>query len=393
MKNFFYRCSECDSSFDITPSLMLCPNCQKHNAVNTPLRGILQVDFKDITIKDSANIYDFLPVEKKYFPPIPVGNTPLWKPLNLSKELNLKNLFIKDDSANPTASFKDRASFLVGAFANKHHIDEIVLASTGNAASSMAGVGAAAGIKITIFLPRSAPKAKMVQSMQYGANVILVDGNYDKAYELSLQYSKEKKVLSRNTAYNPLTIEGKKTVSIEIFNQLSRVPDYLFVPVGDGVILSGVFKGFCDLLKLGFIDKIPVIYAVQASGSDAIFRAINNNGEFNYQSTQTIADSICVDVPRCGYLALKYLQKYNGKCVTITDQEILSSQKKLSETSGLFTEPAGAASLAGLLKVKEDIPKNAFVVLLTTGSGLKDTESALQGIHKEPITINNIENI
>ncbi len=165
-------------------------------------------------------VWDLLPVEAAYFPPIPVGNTPLWEPGNLRRSTGFKRLFIKDDGANPTASFKDRASFLVSAAANKFNIPDITLASTGNAGSSMAGIGAAAGQSITLFLPESAPAAKLVQALQYGARVYRVHGNYDMAYDLSLEFSKQKGGINRNTAYNPLTIEGKKTVSLELFQQL-----------------------------------------------------------------------------------------------------------------------------------------------------------------------------
>ncbi|MCK4255296.1 pyridoxal-phosphate dependent enzyme, partial [candidate division WOR-3 bacterium] len=234
--------------------------------------------------------------------------------------------------------------------------------------------------KVTIFMPKTAPRAKMVQSLQYGAEVIQVDGDYNRAYDLSLEYIKNKGGLNRNTAYNPLTIEGKKTVAIEIYQQLNKAPDFVFVPVGDGVILGGVYKGFRDLLKLGLIDKIPVIYAVQAEGSSAIYRAFKK-GEFNQpKESMTIADSISVDVPRNGYYVLKLLKKYNGRCITVPDEDILKAQKELASSAGLFSEPAASASLAGFLKVKNEIKKDSTVVLLITGNGLKDIDAAMRGL-------------
>lgn len=344
-----------------------------------PLRGILEVILRGKTDK-KLSLTGFLPVDNKYFPNIPVGNTPLWKPAILDKELGFPNLFIKDDTRNLTGSLKDRASYLVAAFAKREGIREIVVASTGNAASSMAGVGAAAGLNITIFLPESAPRAKMVQSLQYGARVIMVAGNYDRAFDLSLEFSrKSKNVLSRNTAYNPLTIEGKKTVSLEIYQTLKRSPDFVFVPTGDGVILGGVYKGFRDLQKLGFIETIPTIIAVQAEGSDAICKAFQR-GEFIELDAHTVADSISVGIPRNGYYALKQLKQYNGKCLTVSDEEILIAQKELSSKAGLFTEPAAAASYAGFLNIRAEIPNDATVVLLATGNGLKDIDSAIKGI-------------
>ena len=304
----------------------------------------------------------------------------------------LNNLFIKDDGANPTSSFKDRASWLVSAAANKFGIGEITLASTGNAGSSMAGIGAAAGQHINLFLPKSAPPAKLVQALQYGARVFRVNGNYDKAYGLSLEYTRQKGGMNRNTAYNPLTIEGKKSVSLELFGQLGRAPDVVFVSVGDGCILAGVYKGFRDLVQLGYIGAVPKIVGVQAETSDALFRAFHS-GVFENIPTSTVADSICVDVPRNGAHALDMLNRYGGEMMTVSDQEIIEAQSALSRTSGLFTEPAGAAAYAGLKKVAEGLAPNSVVVVLTTGNGLKDTGSAALGLEVPEHCIDTIDDI
>lgn len=392
MIKFTYQCSECGREYNITPDIMVCPECSKIQEPDKPLRGILEVVLNGKTDK-KLSVLNFLPVDNQYFPNIPVGNTPLWKPTILNKELGFPNLFIKDDTRNLTGSLKDRASYLVAAFAKREGISEIVVASTGNAASSMAGVGAAAGLNITIFLPESAPRAKMVQSLQYGARVIMVAGNYDRAFDLSLEFSrKSKNVLSRNTAYNPLTIEGKKTVSLEIYQTLKRSPDFVFVPTGDGVILGGVYKGFRDLQKMGFLDKIPTIIAVQAEGSDAIARAFKECG-FTEIDAHTVADSISVGIPRNGYYALKQLKQYNGKCVTVSDEEILIAQKELSSKAGLFTEPAASASYAGFLKMRQKIHNDATVVLLTTGNGLKDIDSAIKGVQFPKKAISSLEEL
>ncbi|MBN2602400.1 MAG: pyridoxal-phosphate dependent enzyme [Candidatus Marinimicrobia bacterium] len=377
--SFYYQCSECRKEFDISPELMICPDCHSHQKIEEPLRGVLEVVI-DGHLHHSPKISELLPVEADYYPQIPVGNTPLWKPTGLNQELKFPNLYLKDDTHNLTGSLKDRASYLVAAYAMRENIREIVLASTGNAGSSMAGVGAATGLSITLFLPETAPKAKMVQALQYGARVIPVSGTYDKAFDLSLEYSLKYGILSRNTAYNPLTIEGKKTVALEIYNQLKLVPDFVFVPTGDGVILGGVYKGFKDLLKLGIIERIPTIIAVQAEGSNAIAKALKTD-KFTPIDAKTVADSISVGIPRNGYYALKQLKQYNGKCVTVSDEAILSAQKELSVKAGLFAEPAAAASYAGFLKMKDDLDNGAIVVLLITGSGLKDIESAIKKIN------------
>jgi threonine synthase len=378
LTRFSYQCSECGQTYPITPETMLCARCSAQQAPNEPLRGVLEVTIDDVRELPESPL-DLLPVEKQFFPKIPVGNTPLWEPENLRKRLGFPNLFVKDDTANPTGSLKDRASYLVAAFARKHGIKDIVLASTGNAASSMSGVGAAAALNIVIFIPKAAPKAKRVQSMQYGARVMLVDGTYDLAFDRSLEYSKTNGGFNRNTAYNPLTIEGKKTVALEIVSQLAAagkgVPDNVFVPVGDGVILAGVYKAFIDLKKLKIIDRIPTVFCVQAEGSSAIARAFET-GKFESRPSHTVADSISVDAPRNGYLALKQLKAHNGRCVQVSDDAILEAQKELSSSSGLFVEPASAAAVAGFLAVKDTLAKESTTVILVTGNGLKDIDAA-----------------
>jgi len=394
--NFNYKCSQCSASYEIVPELMLCPECSSTHKSGQPLNGVLEVELSGTL--ESNDPLDFLPVEGQYFPAIPVGNTPLWQPENLQKKYGFPELYLKDDGVNPTGSLKDRASFLVAAFARKHGIREVVVASTGNAGSSMAGVGAAAGLKVKLFLPKTAPQAKMIQALQYGADLVLADKNYDQAFSLSLEYSNTRGGMNRNTAYNPMTIEGKKTVSIEIFKQLKKAPDHVFVSVGDGVIMSGVYKGFRDLLQLGRIDKIPVVHAVQASGSDAICRAMES-GDFDGQAespvraAKTVADSISVDTPSNGHLALKNLKAFGGHCFRVTDEEILSAQKELSSTCGLFSEPAAATAYAGFLKQKAALDSNETCVVLLTGNGLKDINSATAKIVVPEKTINSLDEL
>jgi threonine synthase len=356
--------------------------------MNRPLEGVLEAEWEGDPDPRAVP----LPVEKEWFPPIPVGNTPLWSPLRLRKEFNAPKLWIKDDTCNPSGSFKDRASFLVAAFASEHGAKEIVLASTGNAASSMAAVGAAAGLHVKVFLPATAPVAKRIQVLQYGAELVAVNGTYDQAFELSLEYSNRTGSLSRNTAYNPLTIEGKKTVSFEIVDDLIKAeagaPDHVFVPVGDGVILAGAYRGFENLLRLGRIKKMPTIWACQAKGSSAIARAFvsSRSGSEAFGDpvqANTLADSISVDVPRNGLHALAKLKKYGGKTVVVSDTEILAAQKKLASASGLFAEPSSSAAFAGWLKERESVPAEETCVLLITGTGLKDVKSAALGLGSE----------
>lgn len=388
---FNYLCSECGRRFAIDPAMTVCPHCARGQAENQPLVGVLEVELHG-RVDGGFAVEELLPVPREFFPPLPVGNTPLWQPRNLRREFGFASLYIKDDGANPTCSFKDRASFLVSAFARQHGIDDIVLASTGNAGSSMAGVGAAAGQNVTLFLPKAAPFAKLVQALQYGATVYRVDGTYDRAYDLSLEYTRRRGGMNRNTAYNPMTIEGKKTVALELFAQLRRVPDHLFVATGDGCILAGVYKGFRDLLQLGLTDRLPIVHAVQAQGADALRRAFVS-GVFDAAPAHSVADSICVDVPRNGRHALAQLKKHGGRVVAVADERILAAQHHLARTTGLFVEPAAAAAFAGFCQVRADLPAESTVVILATGSGLKDSQAAAAGVKLPERVITSLDDI
>ncbi|MCM2251132.1 MAG: pyridoxal-phosphate dependent enzyme [Ramlibacter sp.] len=380
-----YRCATCGTTYDIVPGRYLCERCAQAQQADRPLEGILEAQWEGEAQPRGIP----LPVEPEWFPAIPVGNTPLWAPQRLRREFAAPGLWLKDDSCNPSGSFKDRASYLVAAFAKKHRLREVVLASTGNAASSMAAVGAAADLAVKVFLPAAAPIAKRIQVLQYGAELVSVDGNYDQAFDLSLGYSKKSGSLSRNTAYNPLTIEGKKTVAFEIVEDLlaagAGAPGHVFVPAGDGVILAGVYKGFEDLLKLGRIGKIPVIWACQATGSSAIARAWSSaaSGSDAFcapKPSKTVADSIAVDVPRNGVHALGKLRRHGGQAVLVSDPEILAAQRTLAAGSGLFAEPSSSAAFAGWLKVRDRLPQEEDCVVLITGTGLKDIASAARGL-------------
>lgn len=386
MLKFSYVCSECGASYAIEPGRLLCDACAAKQKPKRPLRGVLEVRLDGRMPEEWKrgrwDPDDLLPVEKEWFPDIPVGNTPLWAPRGLREELQFPGLYLKDDGLNPTGSLKDRASRLVAAFARKYGIEEIAVASTGNAGSSMAGVGANAGLRIRLYLPASAPAGKITQAMQYGADLQKVDGTYDEAVARCFAYLKEHpKSLSRITAHNPLTIEGKKTVSLEIFKQLGeRVPDHVFVATGDGVIISGVYRGFEDLVKLGPAEKVPHVVCVQAEGSSAIARAFKAGGFGDPIPSDTLADSISVDVPAGGEFALRRLQRHDGSAILVSDREILTAQRRLASKSGCFVEPAAATAFAGFLKVKDGLERESTAVVLLTGNGLKDIKGAMKGV-------------
>jgi threonine synthase len=325
----------------------------------------------------------FSAVEEKHYPPYPHGQTPFFPVTALGKAFGFENVWLKNDGLNPSASLKDRASFLVVAEANRLNEPSIVTASTGNAASALAAVCATAGRQAIILVPESAPKAKLVQMLLYGARVIPVRGTYDDAFRLSLEYTARKGGLNRNTAYHPLTIEGKKTVGLEIYQQNKwKVPDALLVPVGDGVIISGVFKAFYDLKAAGLIAKLPRLVCVQAKRSSAIHHYIRTGKYRDARRPATIADSISVSIPSNAHMARKAVLESRGFSLTVTDREILQGQRTLAEKTGVFAEPAAAATVAALRKLQgsEFLDPKEQIVLLITGHGLKDVEAASKSI-------------
>jgi len=380
-EKFFYECIDCRKTYESSKVIYLCSECEKQNNEKFPPKGVLKTIYHYCEITDDFNslhkksFLDLLPIKSVgSLPFLKVGNTPLYRIKSIDDNDFNFELYLKDDSQNPTFSFKDRASAVVSAYAKENNIDTIIAASTGNAGSSLAGMCAAQKQKAVIFVPAAAPKAKLTQIMMYGAQIVPVDGTYDNAFDLSIEATNKYGWYNRNTAFNPLTIEGKKTVSFELFAQLNQnLPDRIFVPVGDGVIISGVYKGFEDLLKLGIINKIPTIVAVQAIGSSNIVNNINNN-EFISTPSKTIADSISVDIPRNYRMAKKYLGEYNGETMLVSDEEIMAASKVLSSRTGIFAEPAASAAFAGFLSYYWDgqFEKGSKNVVLLTGSGLKD---------------------
>jgi threonine synthase len=311
----------------------------------------------------------------------------------LKQQLGLECLWVKDEGRNPTASFKDRASSVVVARAVEIGAEVVVTASTGNAGAALAGMSAAIGQKAVIFAPKTAPPAKVCQLLIYGAQVILVDGNYDSAFDLTIEAAREFGWYCRNTGYNPFTVEGKKTAALEIWEKiiigegLDDRPLCVFTSVGDGNIISGLHKGFKDLAALGWLEKMPRIFGVQSTKSAAVANAFFKKSEViePVQAT-TIADSISVDLPRDGVRAVRAASQTGGAYITVEDEEIITAIATLGKV-GIFAEPAGSAAYAGLEKAVRQgiITAGDAVVVINTGSGLKDIRSAMQAAGQAPI--------
>jgi threonine synthase len=393
MTPFSYRCTDCGRSYGRDAVRYLCPECGKGYHPGIPLVGVLEVVFDYAVIgrafdraRPDWNL--FCPVEPAFHPPLQVGHTPLGRVDRLGADLGLQSLWVKNDGLNPSGSLKDRASFLVVAEARRLGLDLIVAASTGNAASALAAVCASTDIRALIFVPEKAPKAKLVQMVLYGATVVPIQGTYDDAFALSLEYTDQRGGLNRNTAYHPLTLEGKKTAGLEIWAQLGfQVPEAILVSVGDGVILGGVHKAFVDLQRAGLIERLPRLIGVQAETSDAIHRYVETGHYSDAPNPTTRADSISVTCPSNAHGARRAILESRGLTLTVTDDEILMAQARLANRTGIFTEPAGAAALAGLVKLQsgpQRLATAAPVVILATGHGLKDVEAPLSRISIPP---------
>ena len=379
------KCVKCGKEYPAVPNLTTCA-----------CGGILDIQYdyaairRDFSPRELEQNTDwsmwryrpFLPVEETTAPPpLRVGWSPLYEAGRLAKELGLKKLYVKDDGLNPTASLKDRASAMAVAKAKEAGSRTIACSSTGNAASSLAGNAAAAGFETYIFVPSRAPKGKVAQLRIFGATVISVDGSYEDTFELSKAAIDRWGWYNRNAAINPYLSEGKKTVTLEIMEQLHwQVPDFIALSVGDGCTIAGAWKGLKDLHAAGFIDRLPRLIAVQAEGCCPLNRAIQTGKPWEPMEENTLADSIAVGVPRNPDKALNAIRESNGVAVNVSDDEILAAMRLLGRTQGVFGEPAGVTGTAGVKKALELglISPDSTVVSIVTGNGLKDVANGIK---------------
>lgn len=349
------------------------------------------VDRDAISASPVANCWRYKPLlplaPAAAVPPLAVGWTPLYDAPRIAAKLGLRRLWVKDDGANPTGSLKDRASALVLARALEMGFRVVSAASTGNAAAALAGLGATLPeIDIVIFVPASAPAAKIAQLLVYGAEVLLVEGSYDEAFDLCMETCAARSWHSRNTGVNPYTTEGKKTVALEIAEQLAwQPPDVVVVSVGDGSIISGIHKGFRDLIELGWIERMPRLIGIQAEGSAVLASAFERGlaaEDIKREAASTIADSIASGLPRDRAKALRAVRASGGRFVTVSDAAILAAMPEFAQLSGVFAEPAAAAAYAGLKRAATSkmIESGESVCLVSTGNGLKDVERARQAV-------------
>jgi threonine synthase len=441
------KCTICGAEYGVDEVDYVCP---KHGD-----DGILDVVYDYALIRNQLTNH---PSIWRYLPLLPVepeaawrlaegtalasvGWTPLYPALRLAADLGLKHLWVKDDGRNPTASFKDRASAIAIVKARERGAEIVTTASTGNAAAALAGLCAAVGQRCVIFVPRTAPQAKIAQLLAYGAIVLLVDGSYDQAFDLCLEAAREFGWYNRNTAYNPYMSEGKKTAAYEICEQLGigdwglsirdpqslitnhQSPDAILVPVGDGCIIGGIHKGLKDLTALGWIERMPRLIGVQATGCAPLVdawerglegwemqpvgarhpvkgnsfgggpvraeRLVEKQASGDASPPYSVADSIVAGLPRDRIKALRAVRETGGAFIRVSDEEILAAIPALAQGCGVFAEPAAAAAYAGLIKAVEQglVKGDDRVVVLATGSGLKDVASAMKAVTEQPAIV------
>jgi threonine synthase len=408
--HYIYKCSACGRTWPperIEPDGYLCPDCGKWQK-QRPLEGVLRIEYDYASLRRSMDRAEFLsraPGRMWEYPELwplkaaaktdetfagiarsrlesfglPQNSLGTW-------EVDGARVQFLDDTRNLTGSFKDRASLLVALKALQLGIREISASSTGNAGTSLAGIFARLGLSAHIWVPAAIPKGKLLQLVAYGAHVYLVAGDYDAAFDIGLEMAMKHGWYNRNTGFNPLTIEGKKSAAYDIFlASRGSLPEIVFVPTGDGVILAGLHKGFWELRELGLIETLPLLVAVQSERGDAVCRYVRT-GKFEYVPATTIADSISAGAPRNLYMAAQALKETKGTAVAVSDESILAAQRRIARDTGLLVEPAAASSLAGYLKLRADgvIAADARALLLFTGHGLKDPAALERWAERPP---------
>ena len=389
-----FKCVECGNEHRVGDIEYVCASCGGNlDVVYDYDRIRAQISPASLAGDGNLTMWRYralLPIdESSLVPPLTVGWTPVYNCAQIADRYAVGQLLIKDDGRNPTASFKDRPSALAVAKAKEAAARIITTASSGNAGSALAGMCASVGMESVIFVPASAPEPKIAQLQIYGAVVVLVEGSYDQAYDLCIEASRRFGWYQRSTGYNPFTREGKKTAALEIAEQLSwNVPDTVIVPVGDGNIISGLWKGFNDLQQIGFIDHLPRMIGIQSEAASAIVDAAKGDGIVREGSANTIADSINVGRPRDATMAVRAIRESGGLGVSVSDDQIVSAIPQLARETGVFAEPAAAAAYAGFVRLCDTgaFERDERVLLMVTGNGLKDVDAVRRAVG-EPLRV------
>ena len=322
---------------------------------------------------------EFLPVDDST-PVVTLneGNTPLIKADNLAKKIGVDaEIYLKFEGCNPTGSFKDRGMTMAVTKAKESGSGAIICASTGNTSASAAAYGAKAGLKTYVLIPDGyIALGKLSQAMMYGADIIAIQGNFDKALEMVREIS-DKYPITLVNSVNPYRIEGQKTGAFEICEALGQAPDYHFIPVGNAGNITAYWKGYKEWHKLGKIKELPKMMGFEAEGAAAIVK-----GE-RIMNPETVATAIRIGNPASWKFAEAARDESNGMINYVTDEEILKAYKLIASCEGVVAEPASAASVAGLIKVKDTVKSGSKIVCILTGNGLKDPDNAIKYANDE----------
>jgi threonine synthase len=385
------KCVVCNREYP-SKHMYTCPNCG--------IQGILDVqyDYEKINSIFNSGLLSSRPLNhwryREFLPvstiagvsQLHIGWTPVYDMPRQAKEVGVKKLLLKDDGRNPTSSFKDRASAIGVVKAIEFGFDTVAAASTGNAASSLAGIAASMGLKSYIFVPQRAPEPKVTQLLIFGATVIRVIGSYENAFDLCWEACKKFNWYNRSSGTNPYLVEGKKTGGHEIAEQCGDdLPDWVAVSVGDGCTISGIGKGLQEMKLAGLIDRVPRLLGVQAEGAKPILDAYYSGKDLVPSGTNTLADSIAVGTPRNWRRAIRQIKLSGGEMIAVSDEEIFDAMRTTARLGGIFGEPAGVAGVAGVKKAVEKgiIKSDESVLTVITGNGLKDIQTAKQAAGKE----------
>jgi threonine synthase len=350
-------------------------------------KPVLTLDALAGRSRDMWRYLELLPVpEGIRRPDVQVGWTAIHEAPRLAAAVGVRRLFLKDEGRNPTSSFKDRASAVGVAKALEFGYQAIACASTGNAASSLAGMAASVGLAAFIFVPERAPEPKIAQLLMFGATVFRVRGTYEQAFELCRGACARFRWYNRNSGTNPYLVEGKKTAGLEIAEQFSRgamldgtLPDWVAVSVGDGCTIGGITKGLHEFKRLGLARVMPRMLGVQADGASPIVRAFESKADVIPSGANTVADSIAVGTPRNWRRALAWVRASRGAMIAVPDDAILDAMRTTARLGAVFAEPAGAAAVAGLRAAVAAglVPADATALAVITGNGLKDIRAAM----------------
>ncbi len=387
----YLKCCRCGRVYEYSSKPIICSNNDLGRLdIYYDYEALKEFYTRDYVMKrpltSQWKYFDLLPPTKEEnIVSLGEGATPLIKASRLAEVLGIKELYLKDETRNPTASFKDRSMSVAVSVAKEFGFKKAVTASSGNAAAALAAYAAKAGIEVYAFVIEQAGYGKIAQLLFYGAKVFRVKGlgKEDPTVKLMREtYEKFGFYPSPSFGpYNPYQIEGPKTISYEVVEQLNwEVPDWVFVPVGAASLLTGVWKGFKDYLNLGLINELPHLFAVQSTGNPPFVKAFKENQDpFNirpWPKPHTIAWGLEDPYPWDGDAGLKALKETRGYAEEVTDDEIIEAMKLLARYEGIFAEPSGAAGLAGLVKALNEgiIDRSDKVVVLVTGHGLKDPD-------------------